>query len=83
MNPKINEINPDTFYSASYVVKSKWFLWSAVLSFTTFLNTSEGNRIFKPIIITKGAVKRYRIKGSDIIEALKLHEKGELKIDYE
>ena len=82
MESKIEQINPDEYYSASHVVKSKWFWLSSVLSFTTFLNTEEGQRIFKPIISTSGAVKRYRIKGSSLIEVLTAIDKGDLRITH-
>lgn len=82
MNSKIEQINPDEYYSASHIVKSGWFWMNSVLTFTTFLNTEEGQRIFKPIISTKGAVKRYRIKGSALIDALVAIEKGELQINH-
>jgi len=82
MNSKINEIDTGRYYSASDVVKKGWTLWSAVLSFTTFLNTDEGKRLYKPIIFTQGAVRRYKIHGSAIREVLEMADKGELKIDH-
>lgn len=82
MNSKIQEIDSNKYYSASEVVKRGWTMWNAVLSFTTFLNTDEGKRIYKPVIFTQGAVKRYKIHGSTIREVLELADKGELHIDH-
>lgn len=83
MTSKINDINPEEYYSASEIVKNGWLWMNTVLTFTTFLNTEEGRRLFKPIIIERGAVKRYQIKGSSIIEVLAEIEKGELHINHE
>ena len=83
MNSKIKDIDPGKYYTASQVVKNGWTMWSAVLSFTTFLNTEEGKRLYKPIIFTQGAVKRYKILGSSIIEVLEKADKGELNINHE
>lgn len=78
----ITKINPERYYSASEVVRRGWTWRKMVRSFTLFLGTEEGRRIYKPIVITRGAVKRYQIKGSAILEAMKAAEKGELEIDH-
>lgn len=78
----VQGIDPGKEYSASQVAKSGWTFWRAVLSFTRFLNTDEGKRLYKPISFTQGAVKRYKVRGSDVIEVLRLREKGEITIDH-
>lgn len=80
MNDKINEIKPDEYYSASHIVKKGWLWMKTVLTLTAFLRSDEGKRVLKPLILKRGVVTRYRIKGSDIIETLNLMSKGELKI---
>lgn len=80
MNDKINEIKADEFYSASAIVKNGWLWMKTVLTLTAFLRSDEGKRVLKPLILKRGAVTRYRIKGSEIIETMKLIDKGELKI---
>lgn len=82
MNSKISEIEPGKYYSASQVVKKGWTMWNAVLSFTTFLNTDEGQRLYKPVMFTQGAVRRYKILGATVIEVLEKADRGELKINH-
>lgn len=82
MNQKINEIDPEKFYSASEICRRGWFLWKMTRSMTLFLSTDEGRRIFNPVVITKGAVKRYQIKGSAIREALGAIDAGTLQINH-
>lgn len=78
----IKEIDPGTFYSASHVIRQGWIGWvKTVLTFTMFLNTEEGKRLYRPIITHTSASKRYKIPGSALIEVLQMVEKGELKID--
>lgn len=83
MTSKIKEIEPEKYYSASQIIKNNWLWMSTVLTLTSFLNTEEGKRLLKPILIERGAVKRYQIKGDAIIEVLELVEKGELHIKHE
>lgn len=77
------EINPGEEYSASHVVKNGWTMWKTVLTFTMFLNSEEGKRLYKPVIFKQGAATRYKIRGSDIIDVLKLRQEGKLEINHE
>lgn len=78
----IKEINPGEEYSASHIAKNGWTFWKMTLSFTGFLNTDEGKRLYKPVIFKQGSVMRYKIRGSDIIEVLKARKTGDLVINY-
>lgn len=82
MNSKINEIDPGTWYSASEICRKEWFLWKMVRSLTLFLESDEGKRILNPVVITRGAVKRYKIRGEVLIEALKAMDEGKLSITH-
>lgn len=79
----IQEINPGEEYSASHIVKSRWTWPKTVLSFTTFLNSDEGKRLYKPIVFKQGSVMRYKIRGSDIIDVLNLRKEGKLEINQD
>lgn len=78
----IKEINSGEEYSASSITKNGWTFWKMTLSFTGFLNTDEGKRLYKPVIFKQGSVMRYKIRGSDIIAVLEARKKGDLVIDY-
>lgn len=82
MNSKINEIDPDKYYSAVQVAKNGWFWSKNPVTFNLFLNSEPGLKIFKPIILDKGKVKRYRIKGSYVIDFLKSSDEKSLNINY-
>lgn len=79
----ITEINSGEEYSASHMVKHGWTFWKTVLGFTMFLNSDEGRRLYKPVIFKQGSVMRYKIRGSDIIEVLKLRKDGKLEINHD
>lgn len=81
MNSKIQEIDPNVRYSASHVVVKGWTFWKTVISFTKFLNSERGEQIYKPIKFMLGKSNRYRIMGSNIIEALEAEERGDLKLN--
>lgn len=83
MNSNIKDINPGSWYSASEIVRRGWFLWKRTRSLTRFLETDEGKRVLKPVVITRGAVIRYKILGSVLIEALNQMDMGSLTINHE
>jgi hypothetical protein len=82
IDEKINQINPDAYYSASEIVKNKWLWMKTVLTLTAFLRSEEGKRLLKPLIINRGAVVRYQVKGSALIELVRALDSGDIQIKH-
>ena len=79
---KIKQIDSEEYYSASKIITNQWLWMKTVLTLTAFLRSDEGKRLLSPLIIKRGAVNRYKIKGSKIIELMREVEKGNVKINY-
>ena len=77
-----NQPEPNKYYSAGAVVR-EGFLGDWIKSrksFTDLLKLDSGKELFKPIIIKGVKYVRYRVKGQDILNVMKLIETGDLNI---
>lgn len=73
---------PNKYYSAGAIVKAN-FLGDWVGTRRQFLNVLKSERaieLFKPIIFKGEKYTRYKIKGQNILEVIKLIDAGELTL---
>ena len=74
-----HQIDPEKFYSARELCRSRLLPWASAITFASRLRTDEYVRsILKPSIFKRGMYLSYRIKGENVIEFLDLQDKGEL-----
>lgn len=72
-------IDPNKYYSARAVLQMGILPWRSPVTFSMKLSTEQKwIDIFNPIVDQKNRVKRYHIKGENIIKFIDLAEKGEL-----
>lgn len=75
-----NQINPETYYSASEIIRQKWFPWiKHINTFRNIMNTPEGQEKYRPVIRSAGKYTFIKIKGENILKVIDLAEQGQLK----
>lgn len=69
-------IDPEKYYSARFLSTNKILPITSLSSIVKLLESENGKAIFKPVVRPFPTMKRYLIKGANIIEALELINKG-------
>jgi len=73
------EINPDTYYATTTIIKYGWFPWiKHVLTLRKILLTPEGQEIYKPVVRVSGTRTFIKIKGSTILDVIQRAANGAL-----
>ena len=64
----MKKINPDQYYSAKAVVDMGILPWKSAVTFNKKLDDKRWHKIFKPLVEQHESIKRYKIKGKNIIK---------------
>lgn len=72
------KIDPNKYYSSRAILLMGILPWKSPVTFNIKLKDPKWIEIFNPIVEQKKIVKRYHIKGENIIKFLDLAEKGKL-----
>ena len=75
-----SNIDQNRYYSAAQVVRLGVLPWKSAVTFNRRLQEQQWIDIFNPIVEQKKILKRYHIKGENIIKFLELAEAGKLTI---
>lgn len=73
------EINPNQYYSAKYLVDNKIVHWKSRMTFVKKLRERYMDNIFNPLIEKTDKSTRFYIKGEFIINYLKKQNENEKK----
>ena len=71
------KIDPAQYYSLTQIIQNGFIPW--VKSLPTLRSWVKKNGLFKEITTGEGNARRYYVKGSSLIEIVKLADKGKLK----
>ena len=71
-------VNPNEYYSANSVVMMGVLPWKSAMTFNKKLNDPYWISVFNPVVDQKEKVRRYYIKGENIIKFIELAETGKL-----